>query len=155
MSENADNPGIVTHPPVFYIVAILIGLGIDYFMPLSFGFEGMTKTVSLVILVLGTIVTVLGFKMFTTDKQSPSVHEPTVAVYQSGIYAYSRNPIYLGVLLWMMAGALFFDKVWIMIMVLPLILWMNKVVIEKEEAYLEEKFGDSYLDYKKKVRRWI
>ena len=155
MSENADNPGIVTHPPVFYIVAILIGLGIDYFMPLSFGFEGMTKTVSLVILILGTIVTVLGFKMFTTDKQSPSVHEPTVAVYQSGIYAYSRNPIYLGVLLWMMAGALFFDKVWIMIMVLPLILWMNKVVIEKEEAYLEEKFGDSYLDYKKKVRRWI
>ena len=155
MSENADNPGIVTHPPVFYIVAILIGLGIDYFMPLSFGFEGMTKPVSLVILILGTIVTVLGFKMFTTDKQSPSVHEPTVAVYQSGIYAYSRNPIYLGVLLWMMAGALFFDKVWIMIMVLPLILWMNKVVIEKEEAYLEEKFGDSYLDYKKKVRRWI
>ena len=155
MSENADNPGIVTHPPVFYIVAILIGLGIDYFMPLSFGFEVMTKTVSLVILVLGTIVTVLGFKMFTTDKQNPSVHEPTDAVYQSGVYAYSRNHIYLGVLLWMMSGALYFNKAWIMIMVLPLILWMNKVVIEKEEAYLEEKFGDDYLAYKKKVRRWI
>jgi protein-S-isoprenylcysteine O-methyltransferase Ste14 len=55
----------------------------------------------------------------------------------------------------MMSGALYFNKAWIMIMVLPLILWMNKVVIEKEEAYLEEKFGDDYLAYKKKVRRWI
>ena len=93
--------------------------------------------------------------MFSTDKQSPSVHEPTNAVYQSGIYAYSRNPIYLGVLLWMISGALFFDKTWIMIMAFILIFFMNKVVIEKEEAYLEEKFGEDYLAYKQKVRRWI
>jgi len=155
MSKNADNPGIIIHPPVFYIVATIIGLAIDYLMPLSFGFTDITKTVSLVILALGTIVLVLGFKMFATDKQSPSVHEPTNAVYQSGIYAYSRNPIYLGVLLWMMSGALFFDKVWIMIMAFILIFFMNKVVIEKEEAYLEEKFGEDYLAYKQKVRRWI
>ena len=135
MSENSDNPGIIMHPPVFYIVATLIGLGIDYLFPLSFGFEGMAATASIAILILGTIVTGLGFKMFTTDKQSPSVHEPTTSVYQSGIYAYTRNPIYLGVLLWMIAGALFFDKAWIMIMALPLVLFLNKVVIEKEEAY--------------------
>ena len=155
MSENIDSPGIVTHPPVFYIVATLIGLGLDFIMPLSFGFGGITETVSLIIFILGTIVTVLGFKMFTTDKQSPSVHAPTTKVYQSSIYAYSRNPIYLGVLLWMISGALFFDKVWIMIMAVPLILFMNKMVIEKEETYLEEKFGADYVAYKNNVRRWI
>lgn len=155
MSEKSDNPGIVTHPPVFYIAATLFGLGFDYLIPLSFGFDGMAEIASIVIFIIGMIILVLGFKMFTTDKQSPSVHEPTSAVYQSGVYAYSRNPIYLGVMLWVIAGALFFDKVWIMIMVLPLILIMNKIVIEKEEAYLQEKFGDDYSAYKNKVRRWI
>lgn len=155
MSENADNPGIIMHPPVFYIAATIIGLGLDYLFPLSFGFEGAIKIASLVILVLGTLVLVLGFKMFAADKQSPSVHEPTNTIYQSGIYAYSRNPIYLGVLLWMVSGALFFDKAWILMMAFLLIFFMNKVVIEKEEAYLEEKFGDNYRAYKQKVRRWI
>ena len=55
----------------------------------------------------------------------------------------------------MMSGALFFDKVWIMVMAFILIFFIYKVVIEKEETYLEEKFGENYLAYKQKVRRWI
>lgn len=155
MSENDDNAGIVTHPPVFYVVATLIGLGIDYIYPLSFGFQGMTETAGIIIVILGTLVTILGFKLFASNKQSPSVHASASQVYQSGIFGYSRNPIYLGVALWMLGGALYFDKAWIAIMMLPLLLFMNKVVIEKEEAYLEGKFGDEYRNYKKKVRRWI
>lgn len=155
MSENQDHAGIVTHPPVFYIIATLIGLGIDKFFPLSFGFEGETETAGIVIFILGLLIAGMSGRKFASDKQSPSVHAPTTAVYQDGIYAYTRNPMYLGVMLWVVAAALYFDKVWILIMVVPLVIFMNKVVIEKEEAYLEEKFGDDYRAYKEKVRRWI
>lgn len=155
MSETQDNAGIVTHPPVFYIIATLIGLGLDYLYPLTFGSQAMIETGAIIIFVLGAIVAALGLKMFATNKQNPSVHATVSKVYQSGIYAYSRNPIYLGVSLWMLSGALYFDKVWIMIMMVPLTLFMNKKVIEKEEAYLEQKFGEDYIAYKQKVRRWI
>jgi protein-S-isoprenylcysteine O-methyltransferase Ste14 len=155
MSEEQDHAGVVTHPPVFYIIATIIGLGVDYIYPLSFEFQGNEKTAGIVFVILGTLITALEFKMFASKKQSPSVHASVSEVYQSGIFAYSRNPIYLGVMLWMISGALFYDKLWILIMVGPLVIFMNKVVIEKEEAYLSHKFGDDYLNYMKKVRRWI
>ncbi|MCC3862144.1 methyltransferase family protein [Pseudemcibacter aquimaris] len=155
MDENQDHAKIIMHPPVFYIIAALIGLGIDYFFPLSFGFEGATGTAGILLFILGVIIAILSMKNFAKDKQSPSVHAPTHNIYTSGIYGYTRNPIYLGALIWLMAAAVYFDKAWIFIMSAPLIVFLNKAVIEKEEAYLEEKFGDEYRSYKKKVRRWI
>ncbi|MDG1995320.1 MAG: isoprenylcysteine carboxylmethyltransferase family protein [Emcibacteraceae bacterium] len=155
MSEEQDNAGIAVHPPVFYIVAALIGVGIDYLFPLSFGSDAMLETAGIIIFLLGLIIAVLSFKIFASNKQSPSVHASASKIYQSGVYAYSRNPIYLGITLWLVAAALYFDNVWLLIITVPLILFMNKVVIEKEEAYLTSKFGDDYLSYKKKVRRWI
>jgi len=155
MSDNQDNAGIITHPPVFYIMALLIGLGLDYLYPISFGFMEVTRTASIFIFISSGIILALGFGMFATNKQSPSVHASAAKVYKSGIYAYSRNPLYLSLVLLMLALSLFFDKVWIAIMILPVIIIVNKFVIEKEETYMEDKFGDDYLDYKKKVRRWI
>ncbi|MDG1707833.1 MAG: isoprenylcysteine carboxylmethyltransferase family protein [Emcibacteraceae bacterium] len=155
MSEQEDNAGIVTHPPVFYIVAAIIGVRIDYLFPLSFGSNAMLGNAGIIIFVLGLIIALLSFKIFASNKQSPSVHASASKVYQSGVYAYSRNPIYFGIMLWLVAAALYFDNAWLLIVTVPLILFMNKAVIEKEEAYLANKFGDDYLDYKKKVRRWI
>ncbi len=155
MSEDQDHAGIITHPPLFYITAALIGVGIDYIVPLSFGFGGGTTAAAIIIFILGLLIAGMSGRKFASDKQSPSVHAPTTSIYTSGIYAYTRNPMYLGVMLWMAAAALYFDKLWILIMCVPLILFMNKVVIEKEEAYLEDKFGDEYRTYKAKVRRWI
>ncbi|HPF47454.1 MAG: isoprenylcysteine carboxylmethyltransferase family protein [Alphaproteobacteria bacterium] len=155
MNDQQDNAGIITHPPVFYIIAMVIGLGLDYIFPLSFGLAGIEKIAAIVLFILGSIIIVLGFRLFASNKQSPSVHASVSKIYQSGIYAYSRNPIYLGVAIMMLAVGLYLDKLWILIMMIPLIIILNRAVIEKEEAYLEAKFGDEYLNYKNKVRRWI
>ncbi len=155
MNEEQDHAGIVAHPPVFYITATLIALGIDYVYPLAFGFDDLGGTLGIAVFIIGVVITIMSFRMFASDKQSPSVHEPTSSIYTSGIYAYSRNPIYLGVLLWMAGASLYFDILWLLIVCIPLVMFMNKVVIEKEETYLEGKFGDEYLAYKSQVRRWI
>ncbi len=155
MTDESDNAGIIAHPPVFYIIAVLIGLGGDYLIPLSFGLAAGTKIAGFAVFVTGTVISVMSFKMFAGDKQSPSVHEPTNSIYTSGVYSLTRNPIYLGVLMWVVAASFYFDKLWLLIICVPLVVFLNKAVIEKEEAYLENKFGDEYRDYKSKVRRWI
>ncbi len=155
MNDKADHAQIITHPPVFYIISIFIALVIDYFSPLGIGDTMIFKMTAIVIGVVGILVFISAGRMFRADKQNVSVHTKTKNIYQSGIYAYSRNPIYLGALLMVIGCGIYFNKPWILIMQVPLVLFMNKYVIGREEAYLERKFGDEYLDYKKKVRRWI
>jgi|TARA_R110002096_G_scaffold435548_1_gene661433 protein-S-isoprenylcysteine O-methyltransferase Ste14 len=155
MSENEDNAGILTHPPIFYIGAMLIGFGLDYIFPLAIGYKNITGPASIVVFCVGLVIAVMGFKKFSQHKQSPSVHASAVQVFTSGIYSVTRNPLYLSLLMLVITIGLYLDKAWLLFVCLPLVILLTKLVIEKEEAYLERKFGEEYLDYKKKVRRWI
>lgn len=155
MSEEQDNAGIVTHPPFFYIASALIAVGIDQVVPLSFGNTMATEYAGLVILVIGVLIFIASGRMFVKNKQSPSVHASQPKIITDGIYGKTRNPIYVSAHLFLLAVALYVDNVWMLLMIIPLTILMTKLVIEKEEAYLERKFGGDYLDYKKKVRRWI
>lgn len=67
----------------------------------------------------------------------------------------SRNPIYLGMLLLCAGAGIIANSLWGLALTLPLAVILQKGVIEREEAYLEQKFGDTYMRYKAKVRRWI
>lgn len=155
MTEETDNAGIVTHPPFFYIIAALIAVGIDWIIPLSFGGGDILKNIAIALVVIGLLLFIAAGRLFAINKQSPSVHASQPKIITTGIYAVSRNPIYVVATLWLGSAGLYFDNAWMSLMVIPMIFVMNKMVIEKEEAYLESKFGEEYRDYKKKVRRWI
>jgi protein-S-isoprenylcysteine O-methyltransferase Ste14 len=81
--------------------------------------------------------------------------KPTKNIITDGIYGWSRNPIYLGFNLLPIGMGIFFDNVWVLLSFVPAAFTLYHVAIKKEEVYLEEKFGDEYLGYKNKVRRWI
>ncbi len=150
-----DNAGIITHPPVFYVAASVIGLGLDYMWPISMGYDSLRITGAVIIFCLSLVFVVGGFNKFRQNEEDFNVHSSTEKILSSGVFGFSRNPLYLSLLLLIISIGLYFDKVWLLIICVPLILVINKMVIEKEEAYLESKFGDEYHDYKKKVRRWI
>ena len=102
-------------------------------------------------------VVLFGFSLyfFIKTKQNPEPHTPTNALYTGGIFAITRNPIYLGFLMAQVVVAVKFNNLY-MILSLPLVLLvLNKWVIEPEEDYLEKLFGDKYLTYKQNVRRWL
>jgi protein-S-isoprenylcysteine O-methyltransferase Ste14 len=155
MKEHTDNAGIITHPPVFYFLAIILGLVFDKIYPLSFIFREASLVLGIINITLGVLVIAVGGKIFLKHRQNPSVHASSSQIFQSGIFGYSRNPIYLGMLLLVLGVALQFNILWIAIFMVPLILVMNRLVIEKEEIYLARKFGEKYFEYKKCVRRWI
>ena len=155
MSDDKDNAGIKIQPPIIYIIGILMGVGFDYIYAFKFGYIDIVRPAFIVILSFGILVIIMSVNVFKQNKQSPNVHASQPKILRTGVYAYSRNPIYVAASSLMAAGALYSDKIWILVMLVPVLIYINNQVIKKEEAYLEQKFGDDYRDYKKKVRRWI
>ena len=72
-----------------------------------------------------------------------------------GIYKFTRNPMYLGFLLWLLSLGFFLGSLTSLVLVLGFVLYMSYFQIIPEESILEDKFGKNYLEYKKNVRRWI
>ncbi len=80
---------------------------------------------------------------------------PTTAVVRRGVYRFSRNPIYLAFCLATFGIGLWLDSGWIVAAVAPVAVLLYWLVIRREEAYLESRFGDAYRAYCRQVRRWI
>jgi protein-S-isoprenylcysteine O-methyltransferase Ste14 len=72
-----------------------------------------------------------------------------------GLNRYSRNPMYVGMLLWILSAGLYFGTFLVLIAAPAFVVIINKMQIEAEERALEELFGQKYLDYKTRVRRWM
>ena len=82
-------------------------------------------------------------------------YRPATAIVTGGPYRFTRNPIYVGFTL-MYVGIFALANALLPILLLPAVQQlMRRGVIEREERYLERKFGDEYLQYKERVRRWI
>jgi protein-S-isoprenylcysteine O-methyltransferase Ste14 len=155
MTENKDNPGIIMHPPIFYIAGIVAAIILDQFYMLPISTNEAIKIASIIPFSVGVLFFIFAVKIFRQNKQSPSVHATTIKIYQTGVYAYSRNPLYFGASMVMLSIALLFNNAWMLLMLILILFIMTQLVIKKEEIYLEHKFGEEYLEYKKKVRRWI
>ena len=63
--------------------------------------------------------------------------------------------MYIGFALWTLAAAILVNSVWTLLAVPIGLVLVNQLVVRREERYLERKFGDEYLSYKRRVRRWI
>lgn len=79
----------------------------------------------------------------------------TSSIITEGPYRYSRNPIYAAFAIAGAGIALAFNTCWMLVSLLVFVLLANKLVIEREEKYLEGKFGESYLNYRRETRRWL
>jgi protein-S-isoprenylcysteine O-methyltransferase Ste14 len=81
--------------------------------------------------------------------------KPTTAIVTSGPFRYSRNPLYVSLTLLYLGVSLLINSLWIVLLVIPLLGVIQRGVIAREEVYLERKFGEEYLNYKSRVRRWV
>ena len=81
--------------------------------------------------------------------------KPSTALVTSGLFSFSRNPIYLAFCIITVGVGLLVNSLWVVISALPVAVLIQELVIRKEAAYLENQFGDEYLEYKNRVRRWF
>lgn len=145
-------------PPVavLLIFAGLIWL-IDYLFPneaLNFPFQ---KWLIGVLFLSGAVIALLGVAEFKKKSTTVNPHKPqnTSGLVDSGIYSFSRNPMYLGLFLVLISWTIYVGNIF-GLMVLPLFIWyLNTFQIIPEEEVMEEKFGEDFREYKKRVRRWV
>ena len=115
------------------------------------------QIISTLILIIGLIVIispVLNFiKLKTTV--NPVKFENVNRLVTTGVYKYSRNPMYLGMIMIIISTTVYYLNFLSVFSPLIFYIWINKFQISREEIFLEDKFGDDYLKYKSKTRRWI
>ena len=112
---------------------------------------------SVFIVVIGLACAIPSFRLFAKHKTTISPFTPleTTALVTVGMYRYSRNPMYLGLVLLNIAATIFFGTWLGIIIVATFIFLLNFLQIIPEEEALLDIFGEEYIEYKKKVRRWI
>ena len=113
--------------------------------------------ISIFILSIGILILlnpVLKFKKSKTTI-NPIKFKKVNKLVTSGIYKYSRNPMYLGLLMIVISSSIFYLNIYSILTPLFFYLWINRFQIKREEIFLTEKFGKEYLSYKNTTRRWI
>lgn len=112
---------------------------------------------AVVVGVLGAAAAVAGIVFFRRHKTTVNPFTPneTSSLVVSGIYRFTRNPMYLGFLL-VLAGWSLYLANWVAALLLPaFVVYMNRFQIHPEERALREKFGQSFIEYESTVRRWL
>ena len=158
MSEKQkDNPNINknVHPPVVAMVFIIIGLFFLRLVPALAGMPPLAKNIGLGMTFIGFLFGVGAFIEFRKAHTTLDPHGSVKTLVKSGIYRMTRNPIYLGFLFMVIGFPLAYGSLWGLVVSPLFMATLSKLVIEKEEAYLEKKFKDQYADYRSRVRRWI
>jgi protein-S-isoprenylcysteine O-methyltransferase Ste14 len=158
MSEKQkDAPGINknVHPPIVAMGFIIVGLIMGYLVPVLAGMTPIVKNIGLGLTFIGFLCGVGAFLEFRKARTTLDPHGSVKALVKSGIYRFTRNPIYLGFLFMVIGFPLAYGSLWGLIVSPIFMATLSRLVIEKEEAYLEKKFKGEYTDYSSKVRRWL
>ena len=115
------------------------------------------QSVSVIILFIGLIVIISPVINFIKSKTTvnPVKFKNVNTLVTTGIYRYSRNPMYLGMILIIISTTVYYLNFMSVFSPLIFYIWINKFQISREEIFLEDKFGNEYLKYKSETRRWI
>ncbi len=157
MTESAktkDNPGVIAPPPLIYLGFLALGFGLDYLWPIAVLPDRVQVFTGAALIVLAAAVVVPAMRQFHKAGTNIQPHRPTLAIISAGPYRYSRNPMYIALSLLYAGIGVAADNLWVVVLLVPLLVVVRYGVIAREERYLEAKFGDAYLRYKAKVRRW-
>jgi protein-S-isoprenylcysteine O-methyltransferase Ste14 len=155
-TEARDGAAVRVPPPLSFVAAVVGGIGLQFIWPLSIGLPwGPRVALGLLVALLGVALVVGALRLFRETGQDPIPWVATPEIVTSGVYRFTRNPMYVGLAFVQTAFGIALGNLWVLLLVPVACLVVQRTAILHEEAYLERKFGDSYRDYKKAVRRWL
>lgn len=155
---HADAPPVKIHPPALSVMAPAMALLLEWLIPVhilpSFGF-GLTAVCGVLLLLFSGWLAIAGERAFKQAGTNVDPRQPSTAIVTDGPYRFTRNPMYLGMVVLQFGLALTFSLDWALIG--GVIVWtcLNFLVVPYEEEYLKERFGAPYIAYLSRVRRWL
>ena len=153
--------GVIARPILMFPAALLLGLALERPLPLPFPVPriGLEHWIGAIIagalILIGIAIFAAGVRGFSRAATPLPTNQSARALVTTGVYRWTRNPIYLAFFLVYGGIGIIVRSPWILILLAPLAVIMRYGVVAREEAYLERRFGDAYQDYKARVRRWL
>ena len=146
-----DNPRVFLPPPLIFGGLLAVGLMIDR-SPLRFH---PVSIVGLALAAGGLVLIAIALGLFRRSKTRPEPWQPASSLIISGLYRFTRNPMYLGMASLSLGIALAFTSVAAVLLSLAALTIIDRFVVPREEAYLSRRFGQDYRAYLARVRRWL
>jgi len=153
--KTTDTAGVIAPPPVIYLTSLVIGLVFRALVPTPFLPRGLAFMLGAILIAIAVWLSVWGVRVMHRADTSEKTSLPTTALVTTGPFRYSRNPLYVSLTLGYLGIAVAAQSLWALALLIVVLAVMLRGVIGREERYLERRFGEDYLRYKGRVRRWI
>lgn len=154
--NSEDRPNRIPWPPLLDAMALGAAIGfqrlwpLPAFIPAPWSIWGGGLLMS-----GGLLVGLAGILQFRRQGTPVDPTAQATSLAANGIFAVTRNPMYVGTLLALVGLGILWPLPWLVVFVPPLACGLYLLAIRREEAYLERRFGDDYRAYKSRVRRWF
>jgi protein-S-isoprenylcysteine O-methyltransferase Ste14 len=153
-----DHANVPVLPPVLFGVGIGAGFLLKWLVPVRLvppSLEGPACFAGAALALLGLAFGGWALATFLRARTTPHPNHPVNALVTWGPYRVSRNPMYLGLSVTVAGVALVANTPWLLAVLPPVWLALRRLVIGREEAYLERRFGEAYRAFVARTRRWI
>lgn len=152
---DADSAQVRFPPPLIVLGALLVGLGAGDLAGLPRIDLAVLRPLGVVLGAVGTAILGSGLIGFVKAGNDPEPWKRDTLLVTSGLYRFSRNPMYLGMVMVQLGIALFLQSIGGVLSVPLAVLLVDRFVIAREERHLQATFGEAYHAYRARVRRWL
>lgn len=152
---NLAHPNIKIPPPFLALIHVVAASVLTRLLPLPFVVPPALQIVGFVLVVFGFLLGVGALIAFWRAGTTLNPRGRAAELVTSGIYGFTRNPVYLGFLFIVIGLSLDSGSYWGILLAPIFIILFNQLVIRHEEQYLAHRFGEQFISYKAKVRRWL
>ena len=143
------------YPPLMVLIGLLVQLGIAFGGPVQPLLSAVWQYAGVALMLLGFLTILLLARKFGRTETTILPDGDPSHLMEDGLFAYSRNPIYVAMALLLTGSGFATGQIWGLGVVPIFIFWVQIVWIAKEEENMEREFGQLYRNYKDRVRRWI
>lgn len=153
--NNPDKPGVLLPPPVLYGLCFVLGFLLKALINPPWLVAWRLWPLGAALVAAGLGIALWAVLTFRSHGTAVDPTHPATALVQSGPYRYTRNPIYSSLSAAVAGVAMITGNVWFVPLLVLVHIVLHYGVIQREERYLERKFGNAYRDYRRRVHRWL
>lgn len=157
MKVKQDSPGVYIPPPLLYVLIFIAAsfLQKKCYINDSVFHITLIRLTGILFFIAALVFLAASLRTFFKTRNTVVLIKSATSLQTNGIYGVSRNPMYVGLLFIYLGLTCFIGSWWHLILVPLLVFILQTYIIKKEEQYLIRAFGDQFLGYKKRVRRWL
>ena len=153
--KDADHPQVITWPPLIFAACAVGGALAHFIFPVRVTRYSVALAAAAVLTLTSASLAIWAERVMKAAGTNVRPDKPSLVIVSKCPYRFTRNPVYLSLCLLQLAIGFFLNG-WVPVLFTALLaLILHFGVILREESYLEGKFGEEYLSFKNRVRRWL